>query len=210
MLTLTPQLIDFTVCESRTLAGGIRYLRFDEFDRASLHWLSTRLKSDPPPAGVIVDLRSNLGGDVLALSVAIAEFFPGRVTEGRQITRRGFAREDHSLPWLSARYAGPVVILIGPGTASAAEIFSHVLQFHHRARLIGRRTAGAVIISRLYGLPGGGQLQVPVTDYVGLDGQRLEGRGVTPDVVLPLPDISDLRTGRDPDLEAARHLLKNP
>ena len=51
---------------------------------------------------------------------------------------------------------------------------------------------------------------MPVTDYIGLDGKRLEGRGVTPDVGTPPPTLADLRTGRDPDLATALNLLHQP
>lgn len=207
-LTLEPQLLNFTHCEVRALSGGFLYLRFDEFDRESLSWLSERLKTRPP--GVIIDLRYNPGGNALALNVAVAEFFEKRVAEGRLIQRNGAEREAHSLSWLSARYPGRVVVLTGRLTGSAAEIFTHVLQYHGRAQIVGQRTAGAVIYSRDYSLPGGGRLQVPVTDYIGLDGRRLEGRGVTPNVVTPPPTLADLRTGRDPDLATALNLLRQP
>ena len=204
-LTLEPVLLNFVRRESHALPGGALYLRFDEFDRESLSWLSDHLKTRPP--SVVIDLRSNPGGNALALSVAVAEFFEKRVPEGRLIQRSGAAREEHSLSWLSARYPGWVVLLTGRTTGSAAEIFSHVLQYHGRAKVVGQPTAGAVIYSRVWSLPGGGQIQVPIIDYLGLDGQRLEGRGVTPNVVPPAVTLTDLRAGRDPDLDAALKLL---
>jgi carboxyl-terminal processing protease len=59
----------------------------------------------------------------------------------------------------------------------------------------------------MYRLPDGGRLQVPVIDFVGLKGERLEGRGVDPDIVLPEPTLTDWRSGRDRDLEAAVQIL---
>jgi carboxyl-terminal processing protease len=207
-LTMEPQLLDFDQLDSRGLADGYRYLRFDEFSHKSLHWLSEQLKAESTAPGVVIDLRNNPGGNMLALNVALAEFFPRKVAAGRMIKRNGREQENQSLSWLSARYGGRVVILTDNSTGSAAEIFSHVLQHHKRATVIGRRTAGAVIVSRNYELPGGGRLQVPVSDYIGADGRRLEGRGVTPDVALPSPTLADLRTHHDPDLEAALHALQ--
>jgi carboxyl-terminal processing protease len=207
-LTMEPQLLDFHQQVARELPGNFRYLRFDEFDHKSLHWLSEQLKTRPAAPGVVLDLRNNPGGNVLALKVALAEFFFKKVAAGRTIRRNGQEHENESFSWLSAHYAGRVIILTDNSTGSAAEIFSHVLQHNQRATVIGRRTAGAVIVSRLYDLPGGGKLQVPVSDYIGLDGQRLEGRGVTPDVALPAPTLADLRIQHDPDLEAALHALQ--
>jgi carboxyl-terminal processing protease len=129
---------------------------------------------------------------------------------GQFVQRSGKVRETKGIALFSARYAGRVVVLIGPGSASASEIFAHVLQQQKRATVVGRRSAGAVIVSRFYRLPGGGRLQVPIQDYVGVDGQRLEGRGVTPDVVVPAPTFADWRAGRDPELEAALAELRKP
>ena len=206
--TFQPVLVAFVRREARVLPGGALYLRFDEFDRESLSWLSDHLKALPARPAVVIDLRANPGGNALAMSVAVAEFFEQRVPEGRLIQRNGAARMANSFSWLSARYPGWVVLLTSRATGSAAEIFSHVLQYHGRAKVVGQPTAGAVIYSRVWALSRGGQIQVPIIDYVGLDGKRLEGRGVTPDVVPPPVTLADLRTGHDPDLEAALNLLQ--
>lgn len=206
--TLQPELVNFERVEERGLADGFVYLRFDYFGRDTLHWLSQRLKANASAPGVVIDLRDNHGGNALALSVALTEFFDRAVPAGVMVSRGGRTRETQSLSWFSAKYGGRVVLLVGPQTGSAAEIFAHVLQFHRRATVVGRTTAGAVIYSRSYRLPGGGELQVPVTDYVGLDGKRLEGRGVVPDVVMPEPTLEELRAVRDRELEKALEILR--
>ena len=202
-LALEPRLLDFDRMFARDLPGGHRYLRFDRFSTASLRWLSEELKTHQAAPGVVVDLRQNPGGNALVNMIAVEEFFDRRVPMGRFVQRSGKERETRGIALFSARYAGRVVVLIGPGSASASEIFAHVLQNQKRATVVGRLSAGAVIVSRFYSLPGGGRLQVPIQDYVGVDGQRLEGRGVTPDVVVPAPTVADWREGRDPELAAA-------
>jgi C-terminal processing protease CtpA/Prc len=203
-LTMIPQLLTFEREESKELSEGWQYLRFDRFSVGAISWLSRELKTHAAAPGVVVDLRQNGGGSAFALGLAIAEFFPRRVAEGKMVQRSGTTEETESMSWRSARYRGEVVLLVGRNSASAAEIFSHVLQFHHRAKIVGQPTAGAVIYARNFGLPDGGSIQIPVTDYVGLDGQRLEGRGVKPDVLIPPPTLADLRSGRDVAVERAR------
>lgn len=198
-----PKLIALSQQVSKELPGGFRYLRFDHFDGEALHWLSGELKAHRHAPGVVLDLRANPGGYVLAFQFAVAEFFTKRVPTGTFITRGGRTKDSHGRSFLSARYGGKVVILTGPTTGSAAEIFAHVLQHTGRATVIGRRTAGAVTVSRSYPLPGGGSMQVPIHDYRGLDGQRLERRGVMPDLDVPLAGIDDVRSGHDLDIEAA-------
>lgn len=188
---------------SRELAHGIRYLRIDRFDRVSARWLRARLKEHAEAPAVILDLRQNPGGDAAALGRMLGEFFTERVDMGTFITRRGFNRQLHTWRWFaSATYTGPVAILVSRVSASSAEIFSAVMQYHDRATVFGETTSGAVLASRFFPLPGGGRLQLSIDDYIAPDGQRLEGRGVTPDFeVAQGPD--DLRAGRDPVLAAA-------
>ncbi len=207
VLTLEPRLLNFQRMESRELPGGARYLRFDEFTLAALSWLSRELKTHRDTPGVVLDLRGNPGGNALVLHVAVAEFFEHRVATGTWVKRTGAERPARGLSWFSAEYPGKVVVLTGPASGSAAEILAHVLQHHGRATLIGRKTAGAVILSRQFRLPGGGGVQIPIQDYVGLDGQRLEGRGVKPDVEVAPPTLAEARAATDRELAAALEIL---
>ncbi len=194
----------------RMLPGGIPLLRFDEFDGPARRWLSERLKARADAPGVVIDLRRNSGGETFSLGIIIGEFFRQTVDCGVFVTRAGTSSVKSSWQWGSARYDGRLVVLVDRGTASAAEIFAAVLQDHGRATVLGRPTAGAVLASWFYELPDGGQLQLSREDYLAPKGRRLEGRGVEPDLSVPRT-LADVRTGRDPDLEAAiRWLARSP
>lgn len=206
--TMTARLLTFERREARVLDGGAVLLRFDSFSARNARWLNRELKRHRNAPAVIVDLRHNPGGLAVALRLAVAGFFRDQVDTGHTIRRSGRTSGWNSLRILPANYAGRVVVLLDRFSASSAEIFAHVLQHHGRATVIGRRSAGAVIVARFYHLPGGGRLAVPVEDYVGVDGRRLEGQGVTPDLPVELT-LAELRAGRDPDLEAAQRLLRS-
>jgi carboxyl-terminal processing protease len=206
--TMTAELVNFTRREAVVLDGGVVLLRFDAFSARNARWLKEQLVAHRDAPGVIVDLRQNPGGLAVALRFAIGDFFPGRVDTGRAVRRSGRESGWRSLPFFSAKYGGPVAILLDRFSASSSEIFAHVLRHHHRATVVGRRSAGAVIVARFYALPGGGRIEVPVEDYLGVDGQRLEGRGVDPDIPVELK-LADLRAGRDPDVEAASKVLRD-
>lgn len=206
-LTLVPELLNFERLDSHELPDGYHYLRFDRFNLTSLRWLSAELKEHIEAPGVVLDLRQNSGGTTFILRMAVAELFDRRVSLGEFVRRSGSKVEAGDFQWLAANYAGKLVILTSNGSGSAAEILAHAVQYHHRGMVVGRKTAGAVILSRMYHLPGGGRLQIPVQDYIGLDGRRLEGRGVSPDVEVPPPTLAQLRAQQDPDLEKALEVL---
>jgi carboxyl-terminal processing protease len=191
----------------RVLEGGFVYLRFDEFDGPDRRWLGRQLEKHRGAPGVIVDLRRNPGGDTFSLGTTIGEFFDHAVDCGTFITRAGTHDVKNSWQLGSAKYRGSVVVLIDAATASAAEIFSAVLKDHDRATLVGRKTAGAVLASRFYRLPDGGELQLSRVDYVTPKGRRIEGNGVEPDIAVTRT-LADLRAGRDRDLEAALTVLQ--
>ena len=67
-------------------------------------------------------------------------------------------------------------------------------------RVVGARTAGALLAGRGFLLRDGSLLVLAVAD-VRVEGERLEGRGVVPDLAVPfrLPYAA----GHDPQLEAA-------
>lgn len=195
--------------QMRELPGGFLYLRFDAFDIADRRWLSRQLKEHHSAPGVVIDLRRNPGGGTISMGVTVGEFFDHKVECGTYITRGGYRSSQGSWQLFSARYLGPVVILVDGSTASAAEIFSAVMQEHGRATIVGRKTAGAVLASLFHSLPGGGELQLSWFDYVTPKGRRLENNGVTPDVVVPT-SLENLRARRDADLEEALKILTTP
>jgi carboxyl-terminal processing protease len=210
-ITFQPELLPIVDQQvSEALPGGYHYLRFDKFDRESLFWLNRELKAHRDAPGVVIDLRENPGGYIYAANLAIAQFFDHTISTGSFVRRSGSASEGHGWSLFSAKYRGRVAVLTSGATGSAAEIFAHVLQYEKRATIVGRRTAGAVIISRTYSLPDGGMLQLPIQDYRGRDGQRLEGRGVIPDVGVRPLGLTDLRKGRDHDVEVALTALGVP
>lgn len=83
---------------------------------------------------------------------------------------------------LGPRYQGPVFVLTSRRSISAAEIAVDALKAAGRATIIGEKTPGALLSSRLFDVPGGFHLRIPVADYYSIENGRIEGVGITPDV----------------------------
>lgn len=79
-------------------------------------------------------------------------------------------------------FAGPVFVLTSSETASAAELATDALQSSGRAVVIGERTAGEMLSQKLYDIPQGLHLYLPIADYFSAQNGRIEGVGVTPDI----------------------------
>jgi hypothetical protein len=86
---------------------------------------------------------------------------------------------------LQPSFKGAVFVLTSGRTLSAAEIAADALKSIGRAKIVGETTPGVVLSSKLFDVPGGFHLRVPIADYFSIRHGRLEGVGVLPDVAVP-------------------------
>lgn len=136
-------------------------------------------------AGYVLDLRRNPGGLVDAL-IGVASLFlasdqliarlegpqPGEVRtppDGAPVTDR------------------PLAVLVGPETASAAELLAGALQAHGRARVFGSRTYGKGLAHAARELPGGAVLMLPIGRARTPTGRDILDMGIVPDVETDTP-----------------------
>ena len=96
---------------------------------------------------------------------------------------------------LSPRFQGPVFVLTSARSFSAAEIAADALKSTGRAKIVGEKTPGAVLSSKLFDIAGGFHLRVPIADYYSIKGGRLEGTGVAPDIPASADQALDVALG---------------
>lgn len=139
--------------------------------------------------GLVLDLRGGWGG----ARPEYAELFVG----GAPIMT--FSDREGDEDFATFRWRRPVVVLVDEGTRSGKEVIAYGLQ-RQGITLVGQRTAGALLGGRGFLLDDGSLLVLAVSD-VRVEGERLEGRGVVPDRIVPF-DLP-YAAGRDPQLDAA-------
>lgn len=141
--------------------------------------------------GLVLDLRDGWGGG----SATYLNFFTGESPSITSIQRGG--REFTT----NYRWTKPVVVLINEGSRSSKEIVAYGFQKSKSATLVGAKTAGAVVAGSGFVMQDGSLLYLAVAD-VRVDGeQRLEGKGVTPDIPVAFP--LEYAQGKDPQKEQA-------
>jgi carboxyl-terminal processing protease len=151
--------------------------------------------------GIIIDLRGNTGGIGDMLAGMAGWFIASRgVSMGTMITRSGSLKLA-VMPRPSP-FEGPVAVLVDELSMSASEVLAQGLRDAGRARVFGRRSAGAVLASVVERLPNGDGFQYPTARFEFSSGTVVEGVGVVPDVET-LPTREALLAGRDVTLEAA-------
>jgi carboxyl-terminal processing protease len=97
-------------------------------------------------------------------------------------------------------------VLVNGGTASASEIVAGALQGSGRALLIGQKTYGKGTIQEWKELAGAGGYRLSVRKWLTPDQTWIHGQGLTPDVVVEVPD--DNAADTDPVLERALEVLE--
>jgi hypothetical protein len=81
-------------------------------------------------------------------------------------------------------FEGPVIVLTSAVSISAAEIAADALLATGRATLIGEKTLGLLLQPQRFEGPGGFVLRWPIGDYLSVKNGRIEGNGVSPDIVV--------------------------
>jgi carboxyl-terminal processing protease len=140
---------------------------------------------------LVWDLRGGWGGQADPDELAI--FDP----RGPVMTTINRAGETHQV---NVRWKKPVVLLIDGGTRSVKEILAYGFKKYGFGPVVGTRSKGDVLAARAFMLNDGSILELPVDD-VRVDGERLEGVGVTPTVEVPF--TLEYSAGADPQLDRA-------
>jgi carboxyl-terminal processing protease len=144
--------------------------------------------------GLVLDLRGGYGG-------ANPEYLNLFRCDLPALTFRGRDGAEVAVP---TSWTKPVVLLVDEGTTSGKEVFAQGFRRLGRGPIVGARTAGAVSGGRVFVLGDGSLLYLAVQD-VRVDGERIEGRGVEPDLAVPWSRPGS--EGADPQLEAALQSL---
>jgi carboxyl-terminal processing protease len=156
---------------------------------------------------LIVDLRGNPGGSVDSLSRFLGDVFEQEVKIGDEVERHRttpiVTKGRHN-----KAFTGKLFVLVDSESASAAEIFSRVVQIEKRGTVLGDLTSGSVMAAQFLPHTYGTHqvlfygVEVSIADVIMTDGKSLEHTGVTPDEKI-LPSQEDLAAGRDPVMAAA-------
>ncbi len=184
--------------------GILTISRFDELTAEKARQAAQSFKEQNVKK-VVLDLRGNGGGyltaaqDVAGLwldkKVVVTERTDGKVTD---------ELKSGSEPLLAGI---PTVVLVNGSSASASEIVAGALQDHKVAKLVGEKTYGKGSVQKLINLKNDAMLKVTIAKWYTPNGKNITKEGITPDKKVELTR-EDANAGRDPQLDAAKELIK--
>lgn len=189
---ITRALIALSSVRGRVLTPGYGYLHIRQFNENTEDDLASALAdlaAEQPLDGLVMDLRDNPGGLLIA-SVAVADAF----LESGAIVSIAGRTPDEAQEFAAdaeARAQGvALAVLVNQGSASGAEIVASALQHHGRAVVIGTETYGKGSVQSIMHFPSISEkarraLKLTTARYFTPSGRSLDNAGVTPDIVVP-------------------------
>ncbi len=197
----------------RVLDDNIGYVRYDSFtsgfgesnlDNVLMHLLLCR--------GLIVDIRSNGGGNLTYAETLAARFCNERTLVGYVQHKTGPGHDDFSPreprylePSSGVRWQKPVCLLTNRGVFSAANEFTMYMKALPGVTIVGDRTGGGAGMPFSSSLPNGWSVRFSAVPMYDAQGQSCEF-GIAPDVSVGLSD-DDQRRGHDTIIETARKII---
>jgi carboxyl-terminal processing protease len=179
--TIARRRLQQRVVSTRVLPSGVGYLRLTQFTQPSADMVAAGLKAllEAGARGIVLDMRGNPGG-LLEASINITSHFLDQGVIVILESARGQSTR-YSVRHREPKYAGPLVVLVDRGSASASEVVAGALQ-DAGIKLVGTRTYGKATVQAVYRFRDGSGLRLTVSRYLTPTGRDIEGHGLTPDV----------------------------
>ncbi len=207
-ITVTRDVIDLQEVRAELIDGDVAHVRLTSFTDRSTELLRDAMASllEDGATGIVLDLRGNPGGFIVAAQGVASQFLPeGELlftVESGEDVQRWTADEGG----VATDPAIPVIVLVNEGSASASEIVAAALQETGRATIVGTDTFGKNTVQVWTDLPNGGGLRLTTDRWFTPSHESVAPDGVQPDVVAPGPE--DPATEADPQLDRAVEVLR--
>lgn len=187
--------------------NNIGYLRIREFDAVTVDQFNEAMAElrASDMKGLILDLRSNPGGDLTAVVEVARRLLPeGMVvyTEDKAGKRTEYTCDGaHEIQI-------PMAVLVNEYSASASEILAGAIKDYNKGTLIGTTTYGKGIVQRINRLDDGTAVKLTVSAYFTPSGTNIHGIGIEPDIELKYDYDAYDEDGTDNQVEKAIEILE--
>jgi carboxyl-terminal processing protease len=185
--------------------GYIYISRFENITVSQFEEALNELK-EKGIAGLVIDLRSNPGGNLTAVNDIARLILPRGLivyTEDSDGKRNEYKCDgSNELPI-------PLTVLVNEYSASASEILAGAVQDHQKGLVIGTTTYGKGTVQRIINISDRTAIKLTVSTYFTPLGRSLGNTGITPDIEIELDrDAYYAEDGSDNQLDKAVEVLQ--
>jgi len=202
-VTLTRREISVPTVEGRiiedTKIAHVGIAQFNEKTPGELESTLGNLKEQGMQA-LILDLRNNPGGELVAAKEVADKFIPG----GPVVTVDYRVGKDYTYEADDNYLDIPLVVLVNGNSASASEIVAGAIKDTGVGKLLGTTTFGKGIVQTVFPLDNGAALKLTTARYLTPEGHNIHGKGIAPDIKVSQGSLE----GEDLQLRKAVELLE--
>lgn len=212
-ITLIREHVSMDTVFSKVIAPGTGYIRITDFGESTYtdfakHYAALAVKNIN---GLIIDLRNNPGG-MLTTVVNVADAL---LPEGNILTIKD--KKGNETPYNSdiKSIDLPICVIINENSASASEVLAGAIRDHKKGTLVGTKSFGKGVVQSLVEFGDGSAFKLTTAKYYTPAGESIDGKGITPDVQVPMPenlknrDIADLSIEEDIQLRTALQIIND-
>lgn len=196
--------VKFETVKAELLEGGVGLLSISSFAKQTAQEARAHLDalSEQGMTSLVLDFR-NCPGGLLETAIDTASLLlpPGKdvVVLERRDAQDDVRRSEGATPWQDIK----TIAMVGPHTASGAEIVVEALMAADRTVVIGEETLGKATVESIHELHNGWALKLSISRFHAPGSERAVGEGIVPDIAVSAPK----KGGRDVQLDAARKML---
>lgn len=205
-LTITRDTISVPTATTKILDDNVGYIQVSQFsdDTYALIQQGITKFQQAGVKKIILDLRDNPGGEVTSAQ-DISSLW---LKEGTMIMyQKGTDNSSYRATGNDPLQGMATVVLVNPGSASAAEITALALRDNKAATIIGEKSYGKGVVQQVIPFTDDSELKVTVAKWYSPKGTNINHKGITPDQTVKEP--ADATVDNDPQLQAAQAYLAN-
>ena len=208
-----PELLVFNVTREEITVPTVetRFIEADQIEYISISQFTERTGAEVRNAleqtqtdqarGIILDLRYNPGGELVA-AVEVARNF---VPEGPIVYIANRAGKEQVYESYGETIDLPLVVLINGDSASASEILAGAIKDTGAGVLVGTRSYGKGIVQTVFNLRDGAGLKLTTAHYLTPNRNNIHEIGIEPDLIVE-QDLDEPTT--DLQMEKALEVIR--
>lgn len=199
--------IEVPTVSSEVFDNNVGYLKITEFDEVTYSQFVENMAELRAQniEGLIIDLRSNPGGNLSTVCDIARQLLPKGVivyTEDREGNREDYTCDGQN------EIDIPVVVLVNQYSASASEILAGAIKDYNLGKLVGKTTYGKGIVQRIFDLRDGTAVKLTVSSYFTPNGINIHGVGIEPDVEVEYDGEAYAKDKTDTQLDKAKEVMQ--
>ena len=199
--------IEVPTVSSEVFDNNVGYLKITEFDEVTYSQFVENMAELRAQniEGLIIDLRSNPGGNLSTVCDIARQLLPKGVivyTEDREGNREDYTCDGQN------EIDIPVVVLVNQYSASASEILAGAIKDYNLGKLVGKTTYGKGIVQRIFDLKDGTAVKLTVSSYFTPNGINIHGVGIEPDVEVEYDGEAYAKDKTDTQLDKAKEVMQ--